>query len=55
MNEEGLKGKKLGTTMKGIGPAYADKANRVGIRVGELGNFEKFSELFAKLYDVSRI
>jgi len=27
---------KLGTTLKGVGPAYADKARRVGLRVGEL-------------------
>ena len=27
---------KLGTTKRGIGPAYADKANRVGIRVQDL-------------------
>lgn len=27
---------KIGTTLKGIGPAYADKARRVGIRVGEV-------------------
>ncbi len=27
---------KIGTTLKGIGPAYADKARRVGIRVGDV-------------------
>lgn len=27
---------KIGTTLKGIGPAYADKSRRVGIRVGEV-------------------
>ncbi|MGD9999823.1 MAG: adenylosuccinate synthase [Ilumatobacteraceae bacterium] len=27
---------KIGTTLKGIGPAYADKARRVGIRAGEV-------------------
>lgn len=35
--KEALKGKKaIGTTGKGIGPAYADKISRVGHRVGEL-------------------
>ncbi len=29
---------KLGTTLKGIGPAYADKARRVGLRVGDVLN-----------------
>ncbi len=36
INEE-LKGtKKIGTTKKGIGPTYSDKANRVGIRMCDL-------------------
>jgi len=39
---ERLKGDKaIGTTGKGIGPAYSDKINRVGVRVGELLNPEK--------------
>ncbi len=33
--EAGRGDNKIGTTLKGIGPAYADKALRVGIRVGE--------------------
>ncbi len=33
---------KLGTTGRGIGPAYADKASRDGIRIGELINPERF-------------
>lgn len=28
--------KKIGTTKRGIGPCYADKANRIGIRIAEL-------------------
>ncbi len=36
---EKLKGEgAIGTTGKGIGPAYSDKINRVGVRVGELLN-----------------
>ncbi len=40
---ETLKGKnKIGTTGKGIGPAYSDKAARIGLRVGDiLDNFEE--------------
>lgn len=35
--EEGLKGKlKAGTTRRGIGPAYQDKAARWGVRAGDL-------------------
>lgn len=38
-------GKSLGTTKKGIGPAYASKATRNGIRVCDLlGDFDAFSE-----------
>ena len=34
---EELKGdKKIGTTKRGIGPAYEDKVARVGIRIGDL-------------------
>jgi adenylosuccinate synthase len=33
---ESLKCKKVGTTGRGIGPTYADKAYRTGIRVGDL-------------------
>lgn len=40
------KGKQsLGTTKKGIGPAYSSKATRNGIRIADLlGNFNLFSE-----------
>ena len=34
---------KIGTTLKGIGPAYADKARRVGVRVGEVVDLESFA------------
>ena len=35
--DEKLKGdNKIGTTKNGIGPCYADKVNRVGIRIGDL-------------------
>ena len=34
--EAGRGDAKIGTTLKGIGPAYADKASRTGVRVGEV-------------------
>ena len=34
--EEFLSDRKIGTTKKGIGPCYTDKASRVGIRIGDL-------------------
>lgn len=39
--EESRGSGKIGTTGRGIGPCYADKASRVGIRVGELLDVEQ--------------
>ena len=39
--EEFLSDSKIGTTKKGIGPCYTDKASRVGIRIGDLIDEEK--------------
>jgi len=45
---ETLKGsKKIGTTGRGIGPAYADKINRKGIRMADLLDAETFREKLA--------
>ena len=42
---EAKKGKsKIGTTKRGIGPAYGDKAARVGVRMGDLVQPERFEE-----------
>jgi adenylosuccinate synthase len=42
---EVLKGKnKIGTTKRGIGPAYGDKAARVGLRMIDLINTKRFEE-----------
>ena len=38
LDEQSRGDKAIGTTGKGIGPAYADKAARVGIRIGDLIN-----------------
>ena len=41
--DEKLRGDdKIGTTKNGIGPCYADKINRVGIRIGDLMNRDVF-------------
>ncbi|WP_349408989.1 adenylosuccinate synthase [Pseudalkalibacillus sp. SCS-8] len=62
--EEESKGEnKIGTTKKGIGPAYMDKAARIGIRIADLLDKEEFAEklernlreknrLFEKVYEV---
>lgn len=40
---ENIKGNdKVGTTKKGIGPCYTDKAMRIGIRIGDLLNKDSF-------------
>ncbi|MFH1066476.1 MAG: adenylosuccinate synthase, partial [bacterium] len=39
---------KIGTTKRGIGPAYADKAYRIGIRMGDLLQPDKFTMLVKK-------
>lgn len=41
--EEGRGENKIGTTLKGIGPAYADKARRVGIQAGAVADIESFA------------
>ncbi|XP_049878170.1 adenylosuccinate synthetase [Pectinophora gossypiella] len=52
--QEAEKGKNsLGTTKKGIGPAYSSKATRNGIRIGDLlGDFKVFEEKFRTLVSV---
>jgi adenylosuccinate synthase len=48
MASEKLKGsKKIGTTGRGIGPAYADKINRKGIRVADLLDLATFRDKLA--------
>ena len=46
--EESLGENKIGTTKKGIGPCYADKIQRKGIRVQDLLNKNNFSEKVKK-------
>jgi adenylosuccinate synthase len=53
--KERLKGDKaIGTTGKGIGPAYSDKINRVGVRVGELLNPEKLCKAILEYFQQNR-
>ena len=54
---EQLKGKhKIGTTKRGIGPAYGDKAARVGLRMSDLMQPAVFSEkLQARVRDNNQI
>jgi len=53
--KERLKGDKaIGTTGKGIGPAYADKINRTGFRVGELLNPAKLTANIIAYFEQNR-
>lgn len=47
--EKRLGRNKIGTTKKGIGPAYASKISRNGIRIGDLKNFDFFEMRFREL------
>lgn len=42
--ENSRHGSKIGTTLRGIGPAYTDKIARRGLRVGQMLSLESFSE-----------
>ena len=65
--QEAAKGdNKIGTTNKGIGPAYMDKAARVGIRIADLLDKEIFADrlktnlaeknrLFSKMYEAEEL
>ncbi|MDA0285932.1 MAG: adenylosuccinate synthase [Actinobacteria bacterium] len=45
LSESALGENKIGTTLKGIGPAYADKSRRVGIRAGDVRDTTRFKQL----------
>jgi adenylosuccinate synthase len=52
---ERLRGKNaIGTTGRGIGPAYADKIARVGVRMGELRDIEKLLEKLNHYYEMNK-
>ena len=57
MAEEASKGDaKIGTTKNGIGPCYADKVNRIGIRICDLYDMETFKQkLLTKVYDAEPV
>ena len=55
LEEESRAGKALGTTRKGVGPAFADKASRLGIRTGELLDKEILLERLRFILDYKNI
>ena len=66
LQEDSKGDNKIGTTIKGIGPAYMDKAARVGIQIADLLDKEIFAERlkinleqknreFTKMYEVDPV
>jgi adenylosuccinate synthase len=51
LEEEARGGKALGTTRKGVGPAFTDKAARLGIRAGDLLDKEGLLERLRPIID----
>ncbi len=45
--EDSKGGAKVGTTRRGIGPAYSDKINRRGLRLCDLANWDSFVEKYS--------
>ncbi|MDD4876333.1 MAG: adenylosuccinate synthase [Dehalococcoidales bacterium] len=55
LEEESRAGQAIGTTRKGIGPAFADKTARLGIRVGDLLDKEAFKERLRHILEYKNI
>ena len=49
--EKALGGEAIGTTGRGIGPAYVDKVARVGLRASDLKNLESFVDKFTEIFE----
>ncbi len=53
LSEKRLGGSKIGTTARGIGPCYSDKANRsTAVRMGELVDRDKLAEKLAHVIEI---
>ena len=55
LEEEARGGKALGTTRKGVGPAFTDKTARLGIRTGDLLDKEVLLERLRSILDQKNI
>ncbi|MBR4163688.1 MAG: adenylosuccinate synthase [Solobacterium sp.] len=52
LQEQRAGSKKIGTTKNGIGPCYADKYTRIGIRVCDLRDWDVFCEKLQTVLDI---
>ncbi len=55
LEEEARGGKAIGTTRKGVGPAFTDKAARLGIRAGDLLDREALRERLRSVIDYKNV
>jgi len=55
LEEEARGGKALGTTRKGVGPAFTDKAARLGIRAGDLLDKEALRERLGAVLEYKNV
>ena len=52
MNEKSTETLTIGTTKRGIGPTYASKMERFGVRMGSLRDWESFKEKYMRIYNI---
>ncbi|WP_270757533.1 adenylosuccinate synthase [Longicatena caecimuris] len=55
LQEAQLQEAKIGTTKRGIGPCYADKYSRIGLRMGDLKDFEQFKKKLKRALEMKNI
>jgi len=55
LEEEARGGRAIGTTRKGVGPAFADKAARLGIRAGDLLDKEALRERLGAVLEYKNV
>lgn len=55
LKEDALGDKKIGTTIRGIGPCYMDKIERIGLRLGDLRDDDFFEKLGKNVDEKNKI
>lgn len=54
-SEKALGNQAIGTTLRGIGPAYMDKTGRKGIRAGQMLNVEEFADALYHMVEEANV
>ncbi|HEX2907028.1 MAG TPA: adenylosuccinate synthase [Phototrophicaceae bacterium] len=56
VSEKALGAQAIGTTLRGIGPAYLDKTGRRGLRMGDMLNIENFADaLHRAIHEANKV